>query len=113
MELSDQDIINIESENSFNISRTDFVEQREGFNILKNVEGFCVFFDPLGKICKIYDFRPLGCRFYPMIYDTCDDKCILDEDCPHRSRFYKNISSFQFTCKKLKEWIYSELLTER
>ena len=113
MELSNQDIINIENGSSSKISRKDFVEQRDGFNILKNFDGFCVFFDPLAKLCKIYEFRPLGCRFYPMIYDTSGNKCLLDKDCPHRSKFYRKKPSFQITCENLKEWIYSELLPEK
>ena len=36
---------------------------------LKNKKGHCVFLEPTQKFCKIYEYRPQGCRFYPLIFD--------------------------------------------
>ncbi|MHA1481041.1 MAG: hypothetical protein ACTSQZ_06430, partial [Candidatus Thorarchaeota archaeon] len=34
------------------------------------------------KLCKIYEDRPDGCRFYPIGYDMRKRKCVVDKDCP-------------------------------
>mgnify|MGYP003884730673 CR=1 FL=1 len=52
---------------------------------LKNVNGKCVFLNKNG--CKIYDFRPQGCRLYPLVYDETTGKPVLDELCPYRKKF--------------------------
>jgi len=51
--------------------------------ILKNTGGHCIFFSPADKMCVVYAARPLGCRIYPLVYDTDSGKCGYDEDCPH------------------------------
>jgi Fe-S-cluster containining protein len=55
-----------------------------GFCELKNVDGHCYFYDPESKVCKIYEHRPEGCRYYPIIYHTTKRKCLVDKDCPSR-----------------------------
>ena len=63
--------------------RTDFlVRVMAGFCELKNVDGFCFFYDKETKECRIYENRPEGCRYYPIIYDARRKKCIIDRDCP-------------------------------
>jgi Fe-S-cluster containining protein len=52
---------------------------------LKNVDGRCFFLE--GGKCKIYRFRPCGCRFYPLIYCWDKHKIILDDLCPHKMEF--------------------------
>ncbi len=52
----------------------------QGFIRLKNVNGHCVFLDPETCRCRIYEFRPIGCKLYPIIYvegigPTIDSEC--------------------------------------
>jgi len=60
---------------------------------LRNKLGRCYFLGENG--CKIYDFRPEGCRLYPLIYDEEHDKPILDELCPYREEFEPKKSDFE------------------
>jgi len=62
-----------------------FVVNRDGWLQLKNYSGRCVFND--GKQCLIYENRPEGCKFYPIVYDEDKNFATLDEDCPHRNEF--------------------------
>lgn len=81
-----------------------FVVNKDGWLQLKNQKGRCVFND--GKKCLIYENRPEGCKFYPIIYDE-DRKCaVLDEDCPHRNEFKVseiNLQSLVSLVTKLKD----------
>jgi len=50
---------------------------------LRNTNRMCYFLDPATKSCKIYENRPIGCRFYPIIFDPqCGFR--IDELCPSR-----------------------------
>ncbi len=40
-----------------------------GYARLRNLDNHCVFYHVENQRCKIYGFRPLGCRLYPVIYD--------------------------------------------
>ena len=62
-----------------------FVVNRDRWLQLKNYDGRCVFND--GKKCSIYEYRPEGCKLYPMIYDEYKNRATLDEDCAHRDEF--------------------------
>jgi Fe-S-cluster containining protein len=62
-----------------------FVVDRDGWLHLKNYNGRCVFNG--GKKCSIYEYRPEGCKLYPIIYDEDKNSATLDEDCPHRDEF--------------------------
>ncbi len=64
----------------------DFYYEKDGYLFLKNEQGKCVFLDDKG-LCKIYENRPEGCRFYPFIYDPYEDKIIRDVDCPYKYEF--------------------------
>lgn len=77
MILTEEDIRRLES---LGYSRGEFSEFRDGFIRLKNVNGRCFFLRD-GK-CSIYEYRPLGCRAYPVIFDLSLGRCILDELCP-------------------------------
>jgi Fe-S-cluster containining protein len=58
------------------------VRGKDGFCELQNVDDYCFFYDPETKECRIYENRPEGCRYYPIIYDARKRKCIIDKDCP-------------------------------
>ena len=80
-----------------------------GFYQLRNINHHCFFFDPETKKCKIYDVRPKGCRFYPLIYNLEFKKCILDKLCPNRELFYETSSELRKNCIKLRKFIEKEL----
>lgn len=62
-----------------------FLLKKEGWLMLKNIDGLCVFHD--GSKCTIYINRPIGCKLYPVIFNK-DKKCaVLDNDCPYRNCF--------------------------
>ena len=54
--------------------------QADGFWQLKNVNGRCFFLSKAGR-CSIYEFRPKGCRFYPLIVDLELNQVVVDDDC--------------------------------
>jgi len=53
----------------------------EGFIRLKNRDGHCVFLDVESCKCKIYEFRPIGCRLYPIVYVE-GVGIVIDSECP-------------------------------
>ena len=73
MILSQEDV-DLIINNSLNKSYRDYFtfDKSNEYYQLKNIEGHCVFFDLTSKICKIYKYRPQGCRFYSLIYDFYD-----------------------------------------
>ncbi len=80
MTLTRKDVEQIEK---LGYDRKDFlVRVTDGFCELKNVDGNCYFYDLDSKKCIIYENRPEGCRYYPIIYDARKRKCIVDKDCP-------------------------------
>ncbi|OYT58566.1 zinc/iron-chelating domain-containing protein [Euryarchaeota archaeon ex4484_178] len=81
MMLTEEDVKRISS-----LGYRNFYYEKDGFLYLRNVNGKCVFLDENG-LCKIYEHRPEGCRFYPFLYDPDRDEIILDEDCPYRDEF--------------------------
>lgn len=84
-------------------------QNKSGFSQLKNINSHCFFFDKSKKICIIYDNRPLGCRFYPLIYDIDNEQCIFDDDCPRLHLFYRNDRELKRTCQKIKKFITEQL----
>ena len=60
------------------------VKTEDGFCELRNIDGHCFFYEPDSKLCKIYDDRPDGCKYYPIVYDVKKRKCVVDSDCPSR-----------------------------
>lgn len=79
MLLSEADIIRLEKQGH---RRESFVRfDPEGYALLRNRQGNCVFYNPTAKCCGVYLFRPVGCRVYPVLFD--EDKGItLDSICP-------------------------------
>jgi Fe-S-cluster containining protein len=61
----------------------------EGYIVLRNQNGHCVFFDVKMRKCKVYDIRPIGCRLYPIIFDESKG-VIVDEVCPSNKSWTKN-----------------------
>jgi len=59
----------------------DFVAKRKRERFLKNSNGRCVFLGDDG--CKIYTFRPEGCRLYPLVYNENDGKAVVHDLCPY------------------------------
>jgi Fe-S-cluster containining protein len=62
----------------------EFVVQRGGERRLRNKEGKC-FFLTNGK-CTVYEDRPTGCRFYPLVFDQ-DNEVVVDPECAHAGQF--------------------------
>lgn len=110
MILSEQDIKLIKDYHPRNIREHDFVfkNENEQFQI-KNFEGHCVFFDYYSKTCNIYKYRPQGCKFYPLTYDTNEKKCRLDGDCPRNDLFYNSEQDLELTCRNLKKFLKKQL----
>jgi Fe-S-cluster containining protein len=78
MLLSLEDITRLEEEG---YSRDFFVLfDKEGYAKLRNLQRHCVFFDVENQRCKVYKFRPMGCRLYPIIYHE-DKGLVVDEFC--------------------------------
>ncbi|MHA2603484.1 MAG: YkgJ family cysteine cluster protein [Candidatus Thorarchaeota archaeon SMTZ1-83] len=69
--------------NALGYSTSDYSHRVIGsFSELKNVDGHCYFYDPASKECKIYEARPEGCRWYPVVYHYTKRKCLGDDVCP-------------------------------
>ncbi len=111
MILSARDIERIENSDSKNVTIANFVKKtKDGLYQLKNIDGYCVFFDATTNLCKIYTVRPQGCRFYPLIYDSDKKICVLDQDCPRPELFYPNKQSHMKTCKKIVRFLEKQVL---
>jgi Fe-S-cluster containining protein len=74
-----------------------------GFCELRNVDGHCFFYDTETKKCRIYENRPEGCRYYPIIYDTRKRKCVLDTDCP--SAITVNREEIRKVCHRVRKLV--------
>lgn len=114
MALAEKDITRIEK---LGFEIDDFLKEKEGFMVLENVDGHCFFLDD--KLCSIYDNRPQGCRFYPLIFDLEIDSLVIDNLCVHNDDFdphiykplfdpirtfvYNLISEKEIRVKKMKE----------
>ena len=110
MILSKNDIDKIMKASPKDLIKKDFVfKNKDGFFQLKNIRDHCIFFDPLSKQCKIYEHRPQGCRFYPLIFDFQEKNCILDNDCPRPYLFYQDKTELKETCKDLSRFLKREL----
>ncbi len=77
MPLSEKDVKRIEK---LGYSRDDFSIVVDGVRVLRNVDGHCYFLKD--GVCSIYEHRPLGCRFYPVIYDVERRKATVHDFCP-------------------------------
>ncbi len=110
MILSQQDIDIIIQKFPKKLKRKDFIFKNQNrFFQLKNSANHCVFLDFFSKKCKIYEYRPQGCRFYPLIYDFIQNKCVFDEDCPRTNLFYQDKQILKKICENLKSFLRTEL----
>ena len=92
MLLSKRDIKRLESA-GFN--QNQFVKyDKQGYAQLKNLDGYCIFYDLKNRQCSVYVNRPAGCRVYPVILHE-DRGIILDNICQSRK-------SITLSEKKLK-----------
>jgi hypothetical protein len=57
---------------------------KNGYAVLKNRNGYCVFYDLKNRKCSVYEDRPAGCRVYPVILDE-EMGIILDDICHSRN----------------------------
>ncbi|MHA1340710.1 MAG: YkgJ family cysteine cluster protein [Promethearchaeota archaeon] len=112
MELSEEDIERIEKLNPWKYKREDFCIHEPPFYILKNIDGKCIFLDKNTLLCKIYEFRPTGCRFYPLLYDLDKNSCKLDNLCPKGKEFYPSNKQLKSACKKLRKWLFDKLINK-
>jgi len=79
MLLSEKDIERLERKG---FDRNLFMRfDSEGYAILRNYNGYCIFYDAKKRRCKARPNRPLGCRIYPVIYDE-DKGIVVDSICP-------------------------------
>jgi Fe-S-cluster containining protein len=78
MELSSEDIERLE-EMGYRLE--EFAVTADGVTRLRNVDGYCYFYNCANKKCKIYKKRPMGCYLYPVVYLT-NEGAIVDELCP-------------------------------
>ncbi len=46
--------------------REEFAVYEDGEWRLRNINGHCYFLEP-GRGCRIYPYRPVGCRLYPAV----------------------------------------------
>jgi Fe-S-cluster containining protein len=110
MILSKKDVEEISKNSTKGLSEADFVFINEAkLYQLKNKKKHCIFLDINSKLCKIYKFRPQGCRFYPIIYDKERRKCIYDKECPRVEKFYLERDDFKKVCSNIKIFLRSEL----
>ena len=82
MPLSSSDIVRIRG---LGFSQSFFTIKKNGNWRLKNLSGRCVFHN--GQRCSIYNYRPEGCRLYPVILNEATGEAVLDSYCPHHEKF--------------------------
>jgi len=82
MPLSSSDIVRIRG---LGFPESFFIVKKNGNRRLKNLSGRCVFHN--GQRCCIYNYRPEGCRLYPVIFHEAAGEVVLDSYCPHHEKF--------------------------
>lgn len=82
MLLSNKDIERLERKG---YQRDFFVRfDSEGYGVLQNQNGVCVFFNPKTQTCTERKNRPSGCKIYPIMYDE-DKGIVIDDICPAKN----------------------------
>jgi Fe-S-cluster containining protein len=82
MTLSEKDITRIQR---LGYEIEEFLEEKDGFMTLRNIDNHCTFLK--NKRCSIYENRPQGCRYYPLIYDFDIEDFAIDNLCDHHDDF--------------------------
>ncbi|MFX1379607.1 MAG: YkgJ family cysteine cluster protein [Promethearchaeota archaeon] len=85
-----------------------FINENGNFQI-KNLNNHCIFLDFSTKKCNIYNYRPQGCRYYPLIYDSQKKDCVYDKDCPRIHLFYQDKAILTKTCENLRNFLKIQL----
>jgi len=79
MELSEEDVERLER---ISYSREEFsIVGEDGIPRLRNIGKWCYFYDSAKRLCRVYANRPLGCRFYPIVY-SINGRATVDPLCP-------------------------------
>jgi len=79
MELSSIDVKRLEEAG---YRREEFtVAGKDGITQLRNIGGWCYFYNYAEKRCRAYEIRPIGCYLYPVVY-SADEGVVIDEPCP-------------------------------
>ena len=90
--------------NALGNSTTDYSHKvKGGFCELKNVDGHCYFYDPSSKDCRIYEARPEGCRWFPVVYHYAKRKCVGDNDCPASATLTR--TAIRKVCHKVRRLV--------
>lgn len=106
MLITDDDIKIILEKYEKNIKVEDFTfKNKDGYWQLRNIDKYCFFFDDETKRCSIYEYRPEGCRYYPLIYLTDIKICSLDTDCPRKDNFYTHWKERRAATNKLMRYL--------
>lgn len=110
MSISMKDIDEILKNYPKKLNRNDFaMDISKNHFQLKNVDGHCFFFNVKNKLCKIYEYRPQGCRFYPIIFDNDIKNCIYDNFCPRTTLFFLDKKKFSKKCNQIKNFLLEQL----
>ena len=88
--------IDIERIVSLGYDVKEFTRRLHGLSVLKNINGHCFFLK--NNKCSIYDFRPQGCKLYPLVYDVSNNMIKIDTECPNRERFKLHELEYAFDC---------------
>ena len=68
----------------------------------------CFFLDEDG-LCSIYENRPEGCSYYPIIWDLTNHQAVSDDYCPHHKQFREKIEkitpNLELFILKLYGWL--------
>ena len=59
------------------------VYDKKGYAKLRNAGKYCVFYNAEKQLCKVYKYRPLGCRIYPVIFVE-GKGVVVDDLCPSK-----------------------------
>ena len=82
--------------------------QRMLKNKTTNDEKVCFFLEEKGR-CSIYDIRPEGCTYYPIIWDLINQHAVTDDYCPYHEEFKEYIENIQSNLElfvlKLYGWL--------
>ena len=77
MELSSDDI-NMLEEEGFRLEEV--TVRNDSGTQLRNVGGYCYFYDLIDGKCQIYKNKPIGCSTYPVVHLE-NEGMIIDELC--------------------------------
>lgn len=108
MPLTEDDIRRLEA---LGYRREEFaVKGPDGVWRLRNVNRHCYFLDPATGACRVYPWRPEGCRLYPLVYDPSTGEVVVDAECPmHWAVGAEVVEKFRERVVQLVEKIYGRV----